>query len=79
MTAANEHIDHELIVAPDGSIPADQLKRLGVHPGAHLRVVETAAARSGGSIAGSLSHLSDVSWEDFQRASELAQQDLSAG
>jgi hypothetical protein len=78
MSAANEHTDHELVVAPDGSIPADQLKRLGVGPGAHLRVVETPASGSTGSIAGSLPHLADVSWEDFQRASELAQQDLSA-
>ena len=78
--ATNEHIDHELVVAPDGSIPAAQLKRLGVRPGAHLYVVQsTSPAPSAGSIAGSLSHLPDVSWEDFQRASELAQQDLSAG
>jgi hypothetical protein len=76
--AANEHTDHELVVAADGSIPAEQLARLGVGPGAHLRVVETPATESTGSIAGSLSHLADVSWEDFQRASELAQQDLSA-
>jgi hypothetical protein len=76
--ATNEHTDHELVVAPDGSIPAAQLKSLGVGPGAHLRVVETPASGPGGSIAGSLSHLADVSWEDFQRASELAQQDLSA-
>jgi hypothetical protein len=78
--AANEHTDHELVVAPDGSIPAAQLKRLGVHPGAHLHVVQsTSPAPATGSIAGALSHLPDVSWEDFQRASELAQQDLSAG
>ncbi len=38
--AANEHTDHELVVAADGSIPADQLARLGVAPGAHLRVVD---------------------------------------
>jgi len=67
----------ELVVAPDGSIPAAQLRRLGVGPGARLRVVEVPAARSGGSFAGSLPHLADVSWEDFQRASQLAQRDLS--
>jgi hypothetical protein len=76
--ATNENIDHELVVAPDGSIPAAQLKRLGVGPGTHLRVVQTPASGPAASIAGSLSHLADVSWEDFQRASELAQQDLSA-
>jgi hypothetical protein len=30
---------HELIVGPDGSIPADQIARLGLRPGTHLRVV----------------------------------------
>jgi hypothetical protein len=77
--AANEPTDHELVVAADGSIPADQLARLGVAPGTHLRVVETPARGSTGSIAGSLPHLPDVSWEDFQLASELARSDLSAG
>ncbi len=67
----------ELIVAADGSIPADQLKRLGLGPGAHLHVVEVAAARSVGSFAGSLPDFPDVTWRDFQRASQLAQRDLS--
>lgn len=40
MTAANEYVELDLVVAADGSIPADQLKRLGVLPGAHLRVIE---------------------------------------
>jgi len=70
--------DHELVVAADGSIPADQLKRLGVSPCTHLRVVETPVSTSAGSIAGSLSHLAEVSWEDFQRASELAERELRA-
>ncbi len=78
VAAANEHSDHELVVAADGSIPADQLKRLGVGPGTHLRVVETPATRTGGSLAGSLPHLADVSWEDFQRASQLAREDLAS-
>ena len=69
---------HELKL-PHGecpSIPADQLKRLGVSLGTHLRVVETPASASAGSIAGSLSHLADVSWEDFERASKLAREDV---
>lgn len=74
--AANEH--HELVVAPDGSIPADQLKRLGVGPGAHLHVVGTPATRSGGSFAGSLPNFPALTWQDFQHASQLAQQDLSS-
>ncbi len=76
--ATNERIDHELIVAADGSIPAAQLKRLGVRPGAHLRVVETPATRSGGSLAGSLPHIPDVTWEDFERASQLAREDVAS-
>jgi hypothetical protein len=32
---------HELVVADDGSIPADQVARLGLRPGSRLRVVET--------------------------------------
>jgi hypothetical protein len=75
--AANEHPDHELIVAPDGSIPADQLARLGVAPGAHLRVVKATAASSASSFAGSLPNFPDLSWEDFERSSELARSDLS--
>jgi hypothetical protein len=76
--AANEHTDHELVVAPDGSIPAAQLKRLGVGPGAHLRVVQTPASRLGGSFAGSLPHLAEVTWEDFERASQLAREDVGS-
>ena len=78
MAVEHENFDYELVVAPDGSIPAAQLKRLGVGPGTHLRVVQTPASRLGGSFAGSLPHLADVTWEDFERASQLAQQDLSA-
>jgi hypothetical protein len=76
--AANEHTDHELVVAADGSIPADQLARLGVAPGTHLRVVETPATRSGGSLAGSLPNFPDLTWEDFERASRLAREDVAS-
>ena len=40
MGAVDTGADKELVVAEDGSIPAEQLARLGVRPGAHLRVVE---------------------------------------
>ena len=40
---------------------------------------EADPAGSGGSIAGSLPHLADVSWEDFERASALARRDLLDG
>jgi hypothetical protein len=76
--AANEHTDHELVVAADGSIPADQLARLGVAPGTHLRVVETPASRLGGSFAGSLPNFPDLTWEDFERASQLAREDVAS-
>jgi hypothetical protein len=33
----------------------------------------------GGSFAGSLPNLPDLSWEDFERASELARRDLLDG
>ncbi len=76
VSAANDHIGHELVVASDGSIPADQLARLGVAPGSHLRVVETTPVVSVDALAGSLSDFPDLTWEDFERASELAQHDL---
>ena len=65
MSAASEHTDHELVVAADGSIPADQLARLGVAPGAHLRVVPAGPAGSINTLAGSLSDFSDLTWEDL--------------
>jgi hypothetical protein len=70
--------EKELIVADDGSIPATQLARLGLRPGAHLRVVaaeESPVAPSG--LAGSLPDLPDLDWDAFERASELARQDLT--
>jgi hypothetical protein len=70
MTAVNEDTYYELNVAPDGSIPADQLKRLGVGPGTHLRVVAITVTRLGGSFAGSLPDFPDVTWEDFERANQ---------
>ncbi|HEX2810954.1 MAG TPA: hypothetical protein VHN80_32710, partial [Kineosporiaceae bacterium] len=39
MNSVNAPQSHELIVGPDGSIPADQIARLGLRPGTHLRVV----------------------------------------
>jgi len=78
MSALEPTHETELVVAADGSIPADQLARLGLHPGAHLRVVaadEPSSAPSG--LAGSLPDFPDIGWDDFERASELARQDLA--
>lgn len=78
MSTANAAEGDELVVAPDGSIPAEQLARLGLRPGAHLRVVVAEPVGENASLAGSLPHLPDLSWEDFERASEAARHDLSA-
>jgi hypothetical protein len=75
MGMASEHHEHELVVADDGTIPAEQLMRIGATPGAHLRVVQTISAAS---IAGSLPDFPDLTWEDFERGSELASRDLTA-
>jgi len=75
MGMTSEHHEHELIVATDGTIPAEQLARIGAAPGAHLRVVQTTSATS---IAGSMPDFPDLAWEDFQRGSELASHDLSS-
>jgi hypothetical protein len=40
--------------------------------------VQTPATRSGGSIAGSLPDLPDLTWEDFERASRLAREDVAS-
>jgi hypothetical protein len=40
---------------------------------------EADPAKLGGSFAGSLPNLPDITWEDFERASELAQRDLLDG
>jgi hypothetical protein len=41
--------------------------------------IEADPANPGGSFAGSLPNLPDLSWEDFERASALAQRDLLDG
>jgi len=70
--------EFELVVADDGSIPAEQLRRLGLHPGAHLRVVEETATAVSTALGGSLPEFPDLSWEDFEAGSELARHDASA-
>ncbi|MBS1848697.1 MAG: hypothetical protein JST73_10510 [Actinobacteria bacterium] len=67
----------ELIVSQDGSIPADQIARLGLCPGAHLRVVTAASGDEPRSLAGSLPEFPDLSWEAFEKGSDLAQRDLA--
>lgn len=76
VSATDPILGKDLVVAEDGSIPAEQLVRLGLRPGAHLRVVEAVAGQPG-ELEGSVPDLPDLDWEDFERGSELAQADLS--
>jgi hypothetical protein len=77
VSAAGEQGGHDLVVADDGSIPAEQIARLGLRPGTHLRVVETGPVEPGPGLAGSLPDFPELSWEDFERGSELARRDLT--
>jgi len=78
VSATDPIVGKDLVVADDGSIPADQIARLGFRPGAHLRVIESGPAASERSnLAGSLPDLPDLDWEAFERASSLARSDLS--
>ncbi len=79
MSALEPTGETELVGSEDGSIPADQLARLGLPPGAHLCVLpadKPSIASSG--LAGSLPDLPDIGWDDFERASDLARQDLAS-
>lgn len=78
VSAVDPTAEKELVVAEDGSIPAEQLARLGLRPGAHLRVVESAAGGQSPSLAGSLPDFPDLDWYAFERASELARRDVTA-
>lgn len=76
MSMASGPDELEVVVADDGSIPAEQIASLGVRPGAHLRVIVERSRSVQGSIAGRLTSWPQLSWEEFQRASDLAQADL---
>ena len=67
----------ELIVAVGGSIPADQVVRLGLRPGARLRVATAASDHEPPPVVGSLPEFPDLCWEDFEKGSNLAQHDLA--
>jgi hypothetical protein len=69
-------LDRQMIVGPDGSIPADQIARLGLRPGAHLRVVGEPSPERQTRFGGSLPDLPDLSWEGFERGSALARGDM---
>ena len=67
---------YDVVVAGDGSIPAAQLAVLGVRPGEHLRVVVAGPAAEKPGFRDSLKGLPEPTWDDFERASELARSDL---
>ena len=69
---------NELVVAEDGSIPAEQVARLGLRPGAHLRVIETQPPDKPSGLAGALPDFPDLEWADFERGSDLARSDLTS-
>ncbi|MGI8697037.1 MAG: hypothetical protein ACR2JQ_10390 [Mycobacteriales bacterium] len=75
MSMASGPEGHELDVADTGS-QAEQLTRPGVSPGTHLRVVAESPPDVEGTVGGRLAGWPDLTWEDFQRASRLAQADL---
>lgn len=76
VSTANANQGYEVVVAGDGSIPAERLAALGVRPGSHLRIIvaEPPAAASG--FRGSLKGFPEPSWEDFEHASEVARSDF---
>jgi hypothetical protein len=63
----------DLVVAGDGSIPAEQLERLGLRPGTRLWVVATGPQ----TLEGTLPDFPDLAWEDFERASAAARADAA--
>lgn len=69
--AADPTVAKKLVVAEDGSIPADQLAGLGLRPGAHLRVVAEDSPVAPVGLAGSLPDLPDMGWDAFKRASVI--------
>lgn len=77
MSALNSSHEFDLVVADDGSIPAEQVAALGVRPGTHLRVIPEPSDPVQGGIGGRLTSWPELTWEDFEQASELAQADLS--
>jgi hypothetical protein len=68
----------EFVVADDDSIPATQLSPLGLRAGVHLRVVESTSSGPADDLEGSLADFPDITWEEFERASDLATKDASS-
>ena len=76
MGTAGADQGYDVVVASDGSIPAEQMVALGVRPGSHLRVVPAEQAAGAPGFRGSLKGFPEPSWEDFEHASEAARTDF---
>jgi len=68
---------YEVVVAGDGSIPAERLAALGVRPGSHLLVIVAEPAAATPNFRGSLKGFPEPRWEDFEHASEVARSDFN--
>ncbi|MDA8393221.1 MAG: hypothetical protein M0Z87_10615 [Actinomycetota bacterium] len=76
MGTAGASQGYEVVVAGDGSIPAERLAALGVRPGSHLRIIPVEPAVAAPSFRGSLKGFPEPSWEHFEHASEVARTDF---
>lgn len=82
MGTSPPRVSADLVVAADGSIPAEQVAALGVLPGSHVRVVTQAGPVADSnlhgildSIAGRMTRWPDATWDEFERGSRLAESD----
>ena len=79
VSALDDDNPRELVVAADGSIPADQLRKLGLLPGAHLGVVEALLVAAGGRarrLAPRVRRLGLGGFRAWQRASPPGRRNL---
>ena len=69
----------DVVVGDDGSavIPADDLARLHARPGTTVHVEMHVVSPPRRQLRGSMRDLPALTWEDFERGSELAQSDLN--
>jgi hypothetical protein len=77
--SADDDVVHiELVVADDGGNPAEQLRPPGCSPSIGLQV-SSALLDARQTLAGSLSDFPDLEWQDFERGSELARRVVRSG
>jgi hypothetical protein len=69
----------DVVVGLDGRvvIPADDVARLHVGPGATVHVDMRVMSPPRRRLRGSMRDLPALTWEDFERGSELSQHDLN--